>query len=133
MRSASITHGLAWNRTRRRAASFAARAVAYFVLISMTIWSASPALAQPQLSVVGTWGGAVNAVFVDEANPDMAYVGSGRRLVILNVGDPGNILELGSIDLGHLLMDVKVRAGYAYVAMYSRPNTFCLPNRPSVC
>lgn len=58
--------------------------------------------AQPSLEVVGSWGGAVNTVFVDEAQPDIAYMGSGRRLVILNVADTANILELGSIVPHHL-------------------------------
>lgn len=81
---------------------------------------------EPDLHVVGTWGGAVNTLFVDEAEPDIAYIGNGRRLVILNVADPANIIELGSIDLGNFVHDVKVQQGFAYVATQFDPNCFCV-------
>ena len=93
-------------------------------VVLVFLFTAAPALAQPQLSVVGTWGGAVNAVFVDESNPDIAFVCVGRQFVILDVGDPAHIVELGLIDLGQNLpvnvigdvMDVAVRDGKAFVA-----------------
>ena len=98
--------------------------VASFVLISLF----SPVTAQadpPDMQVVGTWGGSVECVFIEEdVNPWIAYVGSGRRLVILNVEDPANIIELGSIDLENLVKDVAVRDGYAYVCTYFKPHYF---------
>jgi hypothetical protein len=95
-------------------------------LVLATGLSASVAWGQESLGeVVGSWGGVVNTVFIDEeADPWTAYVGSGRRLVILDVEDPANIVELGSIDLGNQVNDVKVRGGYAYVTTYFRPNAF---------
>ena len=84
------------------------------------------AYSQPTLEVVGTWGGAVNAVFIDESDPDIAYIGSGRRLVILNVADPANIIELGSVDLGNVVLDLKVKEGFAFVATGGEPNCFCV-------
>ena len=79
--------------------------------------------------VLGTWGGEVRTVFIDEAvDPYTAYVGSGRNLVVLDVTDPANVGELGRIDLGNLVLDVKVEAGYAYVGTFDVPNQFCTVN-----
>ena len=133
---------VAAQRERRRWKSALPSVVAWlfqlwFAIVLLNLAFGTVASAQPQMRVVGTWGGAVNAVFVDEANPDIAYVGAGRRLVILNVADPANILELGSIDLGNLVMDLKVRNGYAYVCTFFGPNSFCVvdvsdPARPQL-
>jgi len=79
----------------------------------------------PELPLLGLWGGAVDAVFVDPAQPDIAYIGSGRRLVILDVADPAQIRELGALDLKSHVNDVQVRDGYAYVACEYGPNAFC--------
>ncbi len=111
--------------TARR--SWGARsAVISCALLVASILVTPAALAQPELEVMGTWGGAVKTVFIDPAAPDIAYVGSGRNLVILNVADPADIIELGAIDLGNLVQDVKVRDGYAYVGTYHAPNHFCI-------
>ncbi len=110
-----------WGRARLLGS--AALAALVFSLGSL----ASPTLAQPALEVLGTWGGTVSTVFIDEAvDPYIAYVGSGRRLVILDVEDPQKIIELGSLDLGNTVLDVKVRDGYAYVCVFSQPNHFCV-------
>ncbi len=81
----------------------------------------------------GVWGGLVKTVFVDEAvNPDRVYIGSGRRLVLLNVTDNGaggvDIVEIGSIDLGSVVEDIKVRGNYAYVATKGKPSFFSIVN-----
>ena len=80
-----------------------------------------------ELIARGTWGGAANAVFIEEdVDPFIAYLGSGRRLVILDVTDADNIIELGSIDLENTIQGVKVRDCYAYVAPTDSPNNFCV-------
>ena len=48
--------------------------------------------AQASLDVVEMWGGAVNTVSIDEAEPDIACIGGGRRFVIQDVSDPANPL-----------------------------------------
>ena len=80
-----------------------------------------------ELVVRGLWGGAVQAVFVDPAEPDIAYIGAGRRLVILNVADPADIIELGWVDMEEAVLSVKVCDGYAYVGtMASYRGQFCV-------
>ena len=100
----------------------AAAALCAFVLAI-----ALPAAADVQTRVLGTWGGSVEAVFIDEAvDPYLAYVGSGKRLMILDVTDPANIVEVGAIDLGNLVLDVVVRDGYAYVCTFYEPSHFAV-------
>ncbi len=66
---------------------------------------------------VGAWGGSVDAVFVEEqGDRTIAYIGSGVRLVILDVTNPGAIIELGSVMFEGIVQDVKVRDGYAFIA-----------------
>ena len=89
--------------------------------------AAAPARAVDELPTLGAWGGQVWSVFIDEAvDPDTAYVCAGRRLVILNVADPANIVELGSIVFGRKVCDVKVRDGYAFVGAGDKPESFCV-------
>ena len=100
----------------------AAAALCAFVLAI-----ALPAAADVQTRVLSTWGGEVRTVFIDEAvDPYTAYVGSGRNLVVLDVTDPADVVELGRIDLGNLVLDVKVRDGYAYVGTFHVPSNFCV-------
>ena len=74
------------------------------------------------------WGGAVKTVFVEDSNPDIVYIGSGRRLVILSVTDNiaggVDVVELGSVEVGALVQDVAVKNGIAYVATKGGPNQF---------
>ncbi len=76
----------------------------------------------------GVWGGEVRAIFVDEVDPDVVYIGSGRRLVILQLGDNGEggiaFDEIGSLDMGNFVSDVAVRDGFAYVATVGEPAFF---------
>lgn len=76
---------------------------------------------EPSLDVVATWGGPVNTVHVEG---DIAYLGSGRRLVILNVSDINNFTELATLDLGNTVQDIAVRDGLAFVLTRSQPNIF---------
>ena len=93
--------------------------------LSVPLFQAT-ARATPSPQVVGTWRGAVKAVFMEDSNPDIAFIGSGRRLLILNVANPAAILELGAIDLGNIVLDVAVRDGYAFVCTLGKPNFFCV-------
>ncbi len=78
----------------------------------------------------GVWGGSVQTVFVNPLNPNRVYIGSGRRLVILDITDNASggvdIVEVGSIDLGNLVRDIAVKGRYAYVATEHAPNHFCV-------
>src|SRR5262249_55093277 len=100
---------------RRDSACRSSRASAAIGLIfSALVCGATSAYAQPTLNVIGAWGGSVNAVYIDPVSPNTAYVAAGRRLVVLNIADPANIVELGAMDLGAIVYDVKVRNGFAY-------------------
>ena len=65
------------------------------------------------LQVISAWGGPVNTVHIEG---NLAYIGSGRRMVILNITDFENITEVGSIQLLSTVEDLAVRDGFAYVA-----------------
>ena len=65
------------------------------------------------LEVISAWGGPVNTV---DIQGNLAYIGSGRRMVILNIADFEKITEVGSIDLLSTVEDLVVRDGFAYVA-----------------
>jgi hypothetical protein len=118
----------AWRASCRPSGNSAAGLMLAAILFAGAMGGAKATAGQPSMDVLGVWGGSVNAVYIDDAAPDIAYVGAGRRLVILNVGDPENIIELGSVDLEGIVLDVKVRDGYAYVAASRFPNFFCKVN-----
>ena len=65
------------------------------------------------LEVISAWGGPVNTV---DIQGNLAYIGSGRRMVILDITDFENITEVGSIQLLSTVEDIAVRDGFAYVA-----------------
>src|SRR5262245_24178790 len=76
-------------------------------------WNQAASAGSPgkvDLQLQGVWGGAVKAIFPDP-DSDKVYVGSGRRLVILNITDNPkggvDITELGSIDLESTVNDIK--------------------------
>ncbi len=72
----------------------------------------------------GAWGGYVNEM---QRDGNLIYLGSGRRLVILDATDEMNLVELGHIDLRGTVMDLEVRNGWAFVCTYGRyPNQFCV-------
>lgn len=103
----------------------------FLALISAVLLAvaATPrANANPSLDYVGSWGGWVDAVYVDPAEPDIAYIGSGQRLVILDVSDPADVTEIGSINLGHLVRAIKVKNGYAFIGTHAGPNYLCIVN-----
>ena len=65
------------------------------------------------LEVISAWGGPVNTV---DIQGKLAYIGTGRRMVILNIDGFEKINEIGSIDLLSTVEDLVVRDGFAYVA-----------------
>ncbi|MGD8454609.1 MAG: hypothetical protein PVJ57_22580 [Phycisphaerae bacterium] len=128
MTSGEYNHGRAAARSRSLRGGTLGALLAAFAFAGLLC--VDPAPADGRLELLGVWGGVVNSVFIDEAaDPDIAYVAAGRRLVILNVADPANIIELGSIDVAAVadpngdldilgdIADVVVRDGLAYVAM----------------
>ncbi len=94
-------------------------AVVIFVL-------AMPAHAQPspwRLKPIGAWGGPVNHAQIEG---DIAYIGSGQRLVILDIADETNPVEIGSVNLSQAVHGFEVRGDYAYVATTFAPHRFCV-------
>lgn len=73
----------------------------------------SPDIPEWVIEPMGAWGGPVHAF---ERHGDIGYVGSGQRLVVLDMSDLTDIKELGTVKLGSTVMDFKVRDGLAYVA-----------------
>ena len=76
-----------------------------------------------QFEQIGIWGGMINACEVVEG---FAYTGQGRKLTILDVSDPSDMVEVGFIDLNSFIHDLKVRDGYAYVGTHGDPYQFCV-------
>ena len=103
------------------------RLLALMVCLLSMAWCASNARAV-DLQLRGTWGGEVRAIFMDESEPDIVYISSGRRLAILQMSDDGQggvrFNEIGSLDMGNLVSDVAVRGDYAYVASLNEPSFF---------
>ncbi len=69
----------------------------------------------PQLQVQSAWGGPVNDV---EVVGNLAYAAIGRRLVILDVADPANPFEIGSMNIMSGVEGVAVRDGYAFLGAH---------------
>lgn len=64
------------------------------------------------LEQVGAWGGEVGA-FTKVG--DIGYLGSGQRLIVLNMSDLRDMREIAHVRMGTTVRDIKVRDGYAYV------------------
>ena len=116
--------------------------IAVFVLLLVAL--SAPVVAQPELSatpsalassanarqpggdvtleVISAWGGPVNTV---DIQGNLAYIGSGLRLVIVDITDLSNITELGSINLLSTVQDLVVRDGYAYVVTWTDRRSSC--------
>jgi hypothetical protein len=89
------------------------------LVIAVTI--ANPVRAEvPLLDVVGAWGGPVNAVDVAPGG-GIAYVGAGRRVVVLDISDVSHIVELSSVDMVQSVKDVKYRDGHVYAVCKAKP------------
>jgi len=69
----------------------------------------------PELPVRGAWGGAVRAVSFAPEWSDLAFVGRGRQLAIVDVAVPSEPHEIGAIDLETYVHAVALRGGYAFV------------------
>jgi len=106
-------------------------AIAALLALACSVFVFGPSAAaqgEVQLELQSAWGGRISAI---EPQGNTVYIGTGRRLVILDiVDDPKSggvdITELGSVDLGRFVHDIKVRDGYAYVALMSRPLAFAM-------
>ncbi len=87
------------------------------VLVAALTLSPSVDAGQPggdvTLEVISAWGGPVNTV---DIQGNLAYIGSGRRMVILDIANLASITEVGSITLLATVEGLVVRDGYAYVA-----------------
>jgi hypothetical protein len=79
----------------------------------------------PLLDVLSAWGGPVNAVDVAPGG-NIAYVGAGRRVVVLDISDVSHITELSSVDMVQTVKDVEHRDGYLYVATETNPYRFAV-------
>ena len=66
----------------------------------------------PRIRRLTSWGGPTQAM---EVVGNLGYVARGSGLVVLDVTDPNNLIELGSIDLGGVVYDLDVAGNYAFV------------------
>ncbi len=76
----------------------------------------APEVLPYNIESAGAWGGPVEAF---EKHGDIGYVGSGQRVVVLDLSDPADVREMGSVKLGTTVMDFKVRDGLVYVVTES--------------
>jgi hypothetical protein len=87
-----------------------------------------PARADVRMELIGSWGGSVDAVCIQQSGPQtLAYVGSGVRMFVLDVTDPANVVEVGRVLIGGVVRGIQVRDGYAFVAS-NMPSYFCVVN-----
>ncbi len=94
---------------------------------------AMPVQANSDNRLVGAWRGSVDAVAIRTDGPQtLAYVGSGVRLLILDVTDPGNIVELSSVLLEGVVRGIHVRDDYAYIAA-GREGYLCIVDISDPC
>ncbi len=88
------------------------------LLLLLAFWATAATARAGELTIrqVGAWGGSVDAIHVEQQGDQrIAYIGSGVRMVILDVTNPGNLIELGSVMLDAAVTGLEVRDGYAYV------------------
>lgn len=89
---------------------------------AFTVTDGEPGPGEIALVVRSAWGGPVNDV---EVVGNLAYAAIGRRLVILDVADPANPFEVGSLNIMAGVEGVAVRDGYAFLAAH-KPYKFCV-------
>lgn len=71
------------------------------------------AQADVNVELVGQWGGDCDAVAISD---NLAYIGLGPSLVILDISEPSNPVKLGKIILPDMVSDIAVVGEYAYVS-----------------
>jgi len=69
--------------------------------------------ADVNVELVGQWGGDCDAVAI---SGNLAYIGLGPSLVILDISEPNNPVKLGKVTLPDMVEDIAVSGSYAYVA-----------------
>ncbi|MEE9296300.1 MAG: hypothetical protein V3W34_15245 [Phycisphaerae bacterium] len=89
---------------------------------AFTVTDGEPEPGEIALVVRSAWGGPVNDV---EVVGNYAYAAIGRRLVILDVADPTNPVEIGSLNIMPGVEGVAVRDGYAFLGAH-KPYKFCV-------
>ena len=89
---------------------------------AFTVTDREPDPGEIALMVRSAWGGPVTDV---EVVGNLAYAAIGRRLVILDVADPTNPVELGSLNVMAGVEGVAVRDGYAFLGAH-KPYRFCV-------
>ena len=89
---------------------------------AFTVTDGQPKPGEIALVVRSVWGGPVNDV---EVVGNLAYAAIGRRLVILDVADPTNPVEVGSLNIMAGVEGVAVRDGYAFLGAH-KPYRFCV-------
>lgn len=75
-----------------------------------------PDMRQYAMDSVSAWGGATTAF---ERHGDIGYLAAGQRLVVLDTSVLNDPRELGSVNLGSQVMDLKARDGLVYVVTRS--------------
>lgn len=89
---------------------------------AFTVTDGEPGPGEIALVVRSAWGGPVNDV---EVVGNYAYAAIGRRLVILDVADPADPFEIGSLNIMAGVEGVAVRDGYAFLGAH-KPYKFCV-------
>ena len=97
--------------SRRRAAAVLALSSAITVLLSFTPLH----VCAGDFQVVSRIGGICKAVAVQG---HYAYVGQGGELAILDLTNPENPVQVGSVQCAGTIASIAVNNGYAYVADY---------------
>lgn len=93
------------------------RPLSIVAILSFLLLISSPAAADLQIELIGAWGGSVDAVAIEQNGPQtLAYVGTGVRMVILDVTDPANLVEVGDVLVGGVVRGIQVAGDYAFIA-----------------
>lgn len=80
------------------------------------LFVAVAAYADVRIDLVGHWGG---RTYVTKVRADLAYVGIGPRLVIIDVHDPTRPVRIGETEpLGHVISDIALEGSFAFVSTY---------------
>ena len=90
--------------------------VALKTTLTPTVISTSTQTPAPEFELVGTWpsSGSANNIFIQD---NFAYIANGEEgLTILDLSDPSNLKEIGSIELGNV-QNVVVKEGIAYLTI----------------
>lgn len=86
------------------------------IFVATAVLLARGAVADVRVDLLGQWGGSTHAIKVRN---NIAYVGIGPRLVVLDVHDRTHPVRLGQTEpLGYYVTDIAIQGALAYVATH---------------